>query len=110
MTASVSPFPQVTAPWLILPNGARRVFAGQRQTGWPVSAAPPFRPIAAIGGIALIVSTGRAHYYQDCGDTSCMMFGCRAFKHGYELGWQAGNAAGYTAGFAAGVASSAGAS
>lgn len=49
-----------------------------------------------------------AHYYQDCRDENCMMFGCRAYKTGWLDGYDAGSAAGFAAGFAAGMASAAG--
>lgn len=40
----------------------------------------------------------RAHYYQDCADPDCMMFGCRAYKTGYRDGYDEGYSEGYAQG------------
>ena len=59
---------------------------------------------AVIAPITLMAARAEAHYYQDCGDPDCMMFGCRAYKTGYRDGYARGFADGYAAGFSEGVA------
>lgn len=57
-----------------------------------------------IGGIALMAARAAAHFYQDCWDPDCMMFGCRAYKTGFRDGYDQGKAAGRAEGYAAGLA------
>lgn len=118
MTVRYAATPQVSVPlwwpWI----AAGRVSAGRWRLRRRNRGCGLIRAIARI--VALAVMTDRAHYYQDCGDADCMMFGCRAYKtgfrdgwdkgwdEGYAQGWIEGEAAGFAAGFAAGAASAAG--
>lgn len=105
--------PQVSALCVGVPIAPWRVSAGRRRLRCRDHGRGLIRRIARIGVITLMAVAERAHYYQDCGDPDCMMFGCRAYKtgwrdgydQGYEEGYGAGYGAGYSAGFSAGLAS-----
>jgi hypothetical protein len=46
----------------------------------------------------------RFHRYEECTDDCCPLFGCRAYKKGFDDGYGAGHAAGYADGHTDGYA------